>query len=36
MIEWNRIGLEKGYIAVRKLVIGDPVRLIDMSLYEDF
>ncbi len=34
VIEWSRIGLEKGYIAVRKLVIGDPVRLVDMRLWD--
>lgn len=32
VIKWNMIGLEQGYIAVRKLVIGDPVSLIDKRL----
>lgn len=34
MIEKSRRGLEYGYIAVRRLIIGDPVRLVDMKLWD--
>ncbi len=34
MIEWSRIGLEHGYIAVRKLVVDDSATLVDMRLWD--
>ncbi len=34
VIKWGSIGIHDGYVAVRKLVIGDPARLIDMKLWD--